>query len=96
MALACLGQVKSRVKGYHVYDHNYKVNEKLECFVEPENEYSKNTIIVKSKDIVVGHVPEALAEKLFPLMKQRKMKLKPSSQEKNDEHLKEHGSLGRH
>ena len=53
MALACLGQVKSRVKGHHVYDHNYKVNEKLECFLEPENEYSKNAIIVKSKDIVV-------------------------------------------
>ena len=32
MALACLGQVKSRVKGHHVYDHNYKVKEKLECF----------------------------------------------------------------
>ena len=51
IALACLGQVKSRVKGHHVYDHNYKVNEKLECFLEPENEYSKNAIIVKSKDI---------------------------------------------
>ena len=61
MALACLGQVKSRVKGHHVYNHNCKVNEKLECFLEPENECSKNAIIVKSKDIVVGHVPEALA-----------------------------------
>ena len=57
MALACLGKVKSRVKGHHVYDHNYKVNEELECFLELDNKYSKNAIIVKSKDIVVGHVP---------------------------------------
>ena len=73
MALACLGQVKSRVKGHHVYDHNYKVNEDLECFLEPDNKYSKNTIIVKSYDIVVGHVPEALSGKLFSLMKQWKL-----------------------
>ena len=48
--------MKSRVKGHHIYDHNYKVNEKLESFLEPENEYSKNAIIVKSKDIVERHL----------------------------------------
>ena len=42
-------------------------------FLEPNNEYSKNAIIVKSNKIVVGHVPEALAEKSFPLMKEWKL-----------------------
>ena len=43
-------------------------------FLEPYNEYSKNAIIVKvQKCCIVGHVPEALAEKLFPLMKEWKL-----------------------
>ena len=64
MALACLGQVKSRVKGHHVYDHNYKVNEELECFLEPDNKYSKNAIIVKSNDIVVGTCSRSTGKKV--------------------------------
>ena len=44
-------------------------------FHEPNNEYSKNAIIVKSNNVgcIVGHVSEALAEKLFPLMKEWKL-----------------------
>ena len=45
-------------------------------FLERNNEYSKNAIILKSNNVVlyiVGHLPEALAEKLFPLMKEWKL-----------------------
>ena len=73
MALACLGEIKSRVKGHHVYEYNYKVNEELKCFLQPDNNNGNNAIVLKSKDVVVGHIPEALAEKLFPLMKRWKL-----------------------
>lgn len=41
---------------------------------------------------VIGHVPEALAKKLFPLMKEWKIyDIKAKIPAKNDVHLKGHG-----
>lgn len=59
--------MKSRIKG-----HN-KVKKELIYFLEPNNKYSKNAIIANSNEIIVEHVLEALAEKLFSLMKQRNL-----------------------
>lgn len=73
MALMCVAKLTSRVKGHHVYNHRYTVGEELVCEMEPTNAHSNNAIAVKKNENVVGHVPEALAAKLHPLMKNWKV-----------------------
>ena len=71
MALACHAVLTSRIKGHHAYNHDYFVGEELICELEFTNKYSHNSVEVKSKnkDVTVGHIPEALAAILFPLLK---------------------------
>lgn len=74
MALMCVAKITSRIKGHHVYQHSYGVGEQFECEIEPTNLHSNNAIAVKNVDKqMVGHVPEALAEKLQPLIKSWKI-----------------------
>ena len=56
----CIGEIKSRIKGHHVYGHDYTIGEELECKLEPNNQHSRHAIVVKTLNdgIVVGHVPE--------------------------------------
>ena len=82
-ALVRIATIKSRVKGHHVNSYNYKIGEELECKFEAPNKYinhgidegkNKNSKRKTSKRsykewITVGHIPNALAEILFPLMK---------------------------
>ncbi len=82
MASALLGKITSRVKGHHVYNSDYSVGDKLACHPEPDNRHSKdqNAIAVKktevqeseqkkAKDYIIGHVPDALAQVICPLLK---------------------------
>ena len=69
MALICVGEVISRIKGHHVYNYKYKVDETLICEREPIDKHSQNAMAVKNKaQQVIGHVSEALASKLFTLI----------------------------
>ena len=63
MALVCLSQINSKAGGHHVYNHTYKVKEELDCFLKPKNNFSENTIILKSNKILTEHFAEPLAEK---------------------------------
>ena len=45
----CVAQIKSRVKGHHVYDYKYTVNEELICIRDDKNIHSDNAIKVLSK-----------------------------------------------
>ena len=76
--------IKSRVKGHHVNNYRYRIGEELQCSPETTNRYSDHAILVLAKknnkkikgkasrtsdrSITVGHVPDVLAEVLFPLM----------------------------
>ena len=76
MACCCVAQIISRVKGHHVYDYKYTVNDELICLRDDKNIHSDNAIAVLSKveekkkkgcivkpvEKLVGHVPEALAK----------------------------------
>ena len=71
MALACHTVLTSRIKEHHTYNHDYFVGEELICELKFTNNYSYNSIEVKSKNkgVTVDHVPEVLAAILFPLRK---------------------------
>ena len=74
MALICVGEVTSRIKGHRVYNYKYKVGETLICEREPTNKHRQNAITVKGKDQqVIIHVPEGIASKLFSLMQEWKI-----------------------
>ena len=71
MALISIDKATSRIKGHQVYNCKYKVGETLICEREPIKKQSQSAITVKNKDQqVIGHVPEALASKLFTLMQE--------------------------
>ena len=44
----CVAQIRSRIKGHHVYDYRYTVNEELMCLRDDNNKYSNNAIKVLS------------------------------------------------
>ena len=79
MTSFCVAKLNSRIKGHHVYEYKYTVNEELACMIEDDNKHSKNAIKVlfrgkegkqdKQKERIVGHVPEPLAKILYPMMK---------------------------
>ena len=62
MATRMLVSIKSAIKGYHVYRNDVSVGTVLNYIPEPENEYSGSAFIVKTGEIVVGHVPEGLCQ----------------------------------
>ena len=49
MALVCFAEIKSRIKGHHVYDYKYLLKEELGCLKEPTNRFSSHAIVVKPK-----------------------------------------------
>ena len=49
MDLVCIAKISSRIKGHHVYDYKYTINEKLTCVPGSTNKYSSNAIVVKPK-----------------------------------------------
>ena len=51
MALVCFAEVKSRIKGHHVYDYKYLLKEELDCVREPTNRFSSHAIVVKPKKL---------------------------------------------
>lgn len=70
MALMCVAKVTSRVKGHHAFNYPYKVGDEFLCEIETTNQHSENAIaVLKGNKDVVGHVPEALAAILYPLIK---------------------------
>ena len=74
MVLFCVGGVTSKIKGYHVYNYKYKVGETLIYEEKSTKKHRQNVIAAKKKDQqVIGHVPEALASKLFTLMQEWKI-----------------------
>ena len=74
ITLICVSWVTSRIKGHYVYNYKYKVGETLICDRESANKYSQNEIAAKSKDQeVTGHIPEALAYKLFTSLREWKI-----------------------
>ena len=82
MAYVFPAEVKSRIKGHHVYNYQYEIGEELVCFRERSYRFSENAIAVqkalgdsqcnkkkkKKAEEVVGHIPESLSEVLSPLM----------------------------
>ena len=91
MALVRIATIKSRIKGHHVNNYDYRIGEELQCKLETKNKYSDHAILVLAKKngkktkgkackksdewTTVGHVPDAFAEVLFPLMKTWKLYL---------------------
>ena len=72
---ARLAKISSRVKGHHEYQHSYKVGEKFNCYPQPDNVFSRHAIVVKScNKKTIGHIPDGLANILFTLMKDGKVK----------------------
>ena len=51
MALVCFAEIRSRIKGHHVYDSKYLLKEELECVREPTDRFSSHAIVVKPKKI---------------------------------------------
>ena len=47
MALVCFAEIRSPIKGHHVYDYKYLLKEELECVREPTNRLSSHAIVVK-------------------------------------------------
>ena len=66
-----LASLKTEIKGHHFYKYDYTVNEQISCGMDENNAHSKNAISVNSKmnGSKIGHLPEGLSKKLFPLMK---------------------------
>ena len=73
MASALPGKLKSRVKGHHVFQSDYMIGDNFVCSPEQDNRHSKgkNAIIVKKsdKDTVLGHVPDAFSQIIYPMLK---------------------------
>ena len=69
MAVNKIVSIKSVIEGHHVYRACYAVGNKLDCFLEPENEHSDCAIIVNKGDTTVGHIPEGLCQPLTQLFK---------------------------
>ena len=73
-----IATITSRIKGHHVFRHNYEAGEEFSCHLEPNNPHSPggNAIAVKAlqgvgnAEVVVGHVPEPLAQILGPFLKE--------------------------
>ena len=69
MALVRIASITLRIKGHHVFQHNYKVGEEFVC-------PGDNVIVIKTKvedagkkEAVVGHIPDPLAQTLGPMLK---------------------------
>ena len=70
----CAAKITTRIKGHYDYQHNHRVGEQFECEREPTNLHSNNDIAVKNVNKPrVGHVSEALTEKLLSLIKSWKI-----------------------
>ena len=67
MALVCQAVLTSRINGHHAYNQDNVVGEELICELEFTNKWLE--VKNKTKDVTVGHVPEAVAAILFPLRK---------------------------
>lgn len=60
---------RSRVKGHHVFKSESRPGDTFTCAREPGNSHSPDAIIVKLDDgSNVGHVPDALARILAPML----------------------------
>ena len=70
-----LESLTSRIKGDHAYRSGVKVGDRLFCTNEPNNKHSNNAIVVKSRNDIVGHVPETLAKKLFNFTKSQQIEI---------------------
>ena len=66
-----LASLKTEIKGHHFYKHDYSIHEQITCELDENNPHSKNAIAVSSKQkgSKIGHLPEGLAKKLSPLLK---------------------------
>ena len=74
-----LRSLTSRIKGDHAYKSGVKVGDRLLCTTEPDNKHSDNAIVVKAgNNEIVGHVPEALAKKLFNFLKSQQIEIMDS------------------
>lgn len=69
--VSIVSSLTSVIKGDHIYRSGVTVDVELECQLEPENIHSigRNAIKVMRGSNVIGHVPESLAQKLAPLMR---------------------------
>ena len=50
--------INAPIKGHHVYQTNYPVGTRFQCFQDPKNRHSDTVVVVKKADSIVGHVPE--------------------------------------
>jgi hypothetical protein len=69
-----LASLATEIKGHHFYNYKYKIDEQFRCEQDATNAHSENAILVKSiGGSKIGHLPEALAKKLAPLLKNGKI-----------------------
>ena len=74
-----LHSLTSRIKGDHAYKSGVKVGDRFFCTTEPDNKHSDNAIVVKAgNNEIVGHIPEALAKKLFNFLKSQQIEIMDS------------------
>ena len=70
------GSLTSRIKGDQLW---WRVVDQLFCTIEPDIKHSNNAIVVKSgNDDIIGHVPGAVAKKLFKFMKSQQIEIMDS------------------
>ena len=70
--ISVLASLTSSIKGDHVYSSGASIGDKFDCLLEPENVHSasRNAIkIVRTDGIIIGHVPEPVAQRLAPLIR---------------------------
>ena len=100
MTCVRVAEIKSRIKGHHVYAYKYTVGELLNCVREIKNRYSQNAIVVnavteKGKgvkfNVIVGHIPEPLSEVLASFMDNFKIHSIITTIEGQHRLLEEHG-----
>ena len=52
--------INGPIKGHHVYQTDYPVGTRFQCFKDSRNRHSDTAVVVKKADSIVGHVPEGL------------------------------------
>ena len=49
MALVKIATIKSRVKGHHINNYKYTIDEELECKLEAQNKYNSHAVMELAK-----------------------------------------------
>ena len=60
--------INGPIRGHHVYQTDYPVGTRFQCFKDSRNRHSDTAVVVKKADSIVGHVPEGLCQSFFSIL----------------------------